>query len=457
MRYIKSKIHIIVWLTLGFFITGAFMNIFNFLVSLLIGAVLGYVLMHVIAQIMFNKTGTSFLAWARNADIELTIEKIVREVLISRNVFTEETPARFVKARASRESADTVTVFVPVGKESGQIINLIESFKDALTAYSVKAIDVQPGYVTFAIYFKDALDLGGEIVPVENEENKKSNVYKPVKIGINETGETATVELFSQTVLVGGSPGSGKSGTSWALLSHAALDPRTVLVVIDLKPYGIETAPLHERADFVATTDQQAEEILHRVWLEVQERNKHLAEKMLEKVPKESDEFPPIMIFCDEAAELSRSNSEEGKKALDYLTRIVAVGRASGVGVVIITQKPDSQVLPTALRDLINQRLCLRVGNREQAKTILGDIPEGVEPWAIASNTQGRGYLRDSSGKMELIQGVYLDRDQVIAMGKKAAELHKEHGKPYQLPEIPQEVEEEPDSDQPAKKRRRRR
>src|SRR5699024_8967208 len=121
-------------------------------------------------------------------------------------------------------------------------------------------------------------------------------------IGRDEVGQALPISLYAQAVLVGGSPGSGKSALSWSLLGHAALDPRTILIVLDLKPYGIETAPVHERADYVATTSADAAEILQRVWLETERRNKVLHSRLAEKADPDDDDMPPIMIVCDEAA-----------------------------------------------------------------------------------------------------------------------------------------------------------
>lgn len=453
MRQLQAKMPFFLWLLLALLLISKLAQHLPLLLAVVLGGVAAALATHLLARYLHAVTGFDLWGVARHAAAEIALEKKARAVLTARRIFAEDTPRGYLRANSNPPA---LTITVPVGYESTQIVALAPFLKDALGAYSVRAVSVDPGRVRFAIYYEDALDLKGEVVPVSNPHNGRSDVYSPVKIGITETGQNAEISLFAQTVLVGGSPGSGKSGTAWALLAHAALDPRAVLVVIDLKPSGIETRPVHARADYIATTDDEAAAVLERIWLEVQQRNEKLAAAMLEKVPVPSDEYPPILIFCDEAAELTRAHSEAGKNALEYLTRIVAVGRASGVGVVIITQKPDSQVLPTALRDLMNQRLCLRVGNREQAKTILGDVPDGVEPWAIAASTQGRGYLRDSYGNLTLIQGVYMDRAAVVQMGKQAAALHEQLGRKYFFPDLPEKMPDDgPDGGQMRRRRRR--
>nr|CRY95187.1 hypothetical protein [uncultured prokaryote] len=377
------------------------------------------------------KLGSSWLSWAKDGLEEIRVKGLLRQVLVAKKIFNKQIPRGYVKAKAKGKVVEAF-IRVPVGAEASQIEALTEHYRDALQVYAVRVTETQPGLVKLAVYAEDVL--AGGLVRPDNEGFERTDVTEPVKIGMNEVGQPAKVRLFSQTVLVGGSPGSGKSGTTWALISHAALDPRAVLVVLDLKPSGIETKPVHDRADYLALNPAEAKDVLGRVWDEIQDRNAKLAQLGLEKVPAGSDEFPPVVIFVDEAAELTRSGGADGKLALDSLTRIVAVGRASGVGVVIITQKPDSSVLPTALRDLLAQRLCLRVGNREQAKTILGEVSEGAEPWLIGVKQPGRGYLRGEDGSLQLVQGVYMNRAEVIEMGKKAQALHEAEGERYLLP-----------------------
>lgn len=452
MRFLKRKIHIIVWLVFGYLVTGFSMNFFAFGWSLLIGLVGGYFLTVAADRLIEKKTGRSFLRMQNLAKVEKDLEKTAVKVLESRGVFTDSARS-FADVYMPTTEEITLRVGVPTGKESGQITALAEAFKDAFKAYAVRIKEVNPGYVDFAVFAKDALAFTG-IIEADAKSGEETSVFQPVRLGIDEVGNDVNVKLYAQTVLVGGSPGSGKSGTSWALLGHAALDPNALLLVIDMKPSGIETAPIAQRANYVATTPKEANELLQQVWLEIVARNEKLLNLQLEKAPENDPDFPPIVIFCDEAAELTRAEGDDGKKALETLTRIVAVGRASGVGVVVVTQKPDSTVLPTALRDLFAQRISLRVGNSDQAKTIMGTLDEGVTPWTIAAENQGRGYIKDSFGLTRLFQGVYLERADILNMAKKAEKLHQEKGKSYELPALP--VEEKTESEPKPRRRRSR-
>lgn len=242
----------------------------------------------------------------------------------------------------------------------------------------------------------------------------------PVPVGQDEDGAQVDASVWAQTMLVGGSPGSGKSVFSWLPLLGVALDPTALLVVIDLKPHGIETAPIAARADHGVYDAESALVVLERVWLLIKHRNGVLREDLREKVPTDDRlQFPPVLVVVDEAAELG--HSEAGQKALALLQRIVAVGRASGVSVLLCTQKPDSQTIPTNLRDLFAQRVCFRVGNRAQAETVLGVLPDGARPWEIPADQQGTGHMIGTDGRARRFRSVFLDREQVIELASVAA------------------------------------
>ena len=389
------------------------------------------------------------------------VQSTVESVLTQRGLFTEDAPGRVVTTHDHGRTL--VRVSVPRGRTSVDVEGLCDALGEALQVHAVRVAGRTPGWVIFEVFEVDGLVSGTELAPAVLA-GDQPDVTAPIAIGMDEISQDVPMQLYAQTILVGGSPGSGKSALSWSLLGHAALDPRTVLVVLDLKPYGIETAPIHDRADYVATTSGEAETILERVWLEVDRRNKILRDRMADKADPADVDMPPVVIVCDEAAELTRDGSDEGKSALSFLTRIVAVGRASGIGVVLVTQKPDSSVVPTALRDLMAQRICLRVGTRAQAETILGPLPEGVRPWEIGTDTPGRGYAIDASGHGRLFQAAFIDRESVIEMGQQAVKNRENSGgKRFELPEpTPAPCEEEQGADSKSKKgqqgtRRRRR
>src|SRR4029453_6184148 len=61
------------------------------------------------------------------------------------------------------------------------------------------------------------------------------SIFDPVHIGIDEFGQPKRVPLIERNMLIGGDPGSGKSGLLNAVVAHAALSLDCRLVLFDGK------------------------------------------------------------------------------------------------------------------------------------------------------------------------------------------------------------------------------
>src|SRR4051812_42868650 len=61
------------------------------------------------------------------------------------------------------------------------------------------------------------------------------SIFDPVHIGIDEFGQPTRVPLIERNMLIGGDPGSGKSGLLNAVVAHAALSLDCKLVLLDGK------------------------------------------------------------------------------------------------------------------------------------------------------------------------------------------------------------------------------
>ena len=102
---------------------------------------------------------------------------------------------------------------------------------------------------------------------------------------------------------------------------------------------------------------------------------------------------------------------------------LVARGRAAGVIVCAATQKPGSDTVPTALRDLFGFRLALRCNTPQASDTILGQgwATAGADASTIPGGQRGVGYLLAEGDRPARVKGFYLDDDQVRAIAERAA------------------------------------
>lgn len=100
-----------------------------------------------------------------------------------------------------------------------------------------------------------------------------------------------------------------------------------------------------------------------------------------------TDELPLLVVVIEGLADLVSTGvtSEEvkaNKQRATLIRRLIALGRAAGVVVIAATQKPQSDVVPTALRDLIQLRVGFATTNDAMTDTILG---AGRWRWAATS------------------------------------------------------------------------
>ena len=79
-----------------------------------------------------------------------------------------------------------------------------------------------------------------------------------------------------------------------------------------------------------------------------------------------------VVLVVDELALYIQGKGKERDEFALALRDLVARGRAAGIVVVAATQKPASDIVPTALRDLFGYRLALRCSTREASDTVLG-------------------------------------------------------------------------------------
>lgn len=217
----------------------------------------------------------------------------------------------------------------------------------------------------------------------------------PIPLGVNEDGDVAVVNLWQSSVLLGGSPGAGKSAAMQVLISGAALDPTTDLRVIDAKR-GAELGMWRTRASIFASNEVEAVQVLTDALGEIERRYEAMQAAGLRKVAHGDQRFPPVVLVVDELAEVTGTGTKEAKAAGETLRRIVALGRAAGVTVIAATQKPDSTVVPTGLRDLFRYRVGLRCGARGQAETIAAEV--AAELCSIPADAPGTAYLLTDAG-----------------------------------------------------------
>ncbi|HZT64655.1 MAG TPA: FtsK/SpoIIIE domain-containing protein [Acidimicrobiales bacterium] len=252
-----------------------------------------------------------------------------------------------------------------------------------------------------------------------------TSLWEPVPLGVSEGGAPISISLPEHNLLLGGEPGAGKSGAINLLVAAAALDPLAQLWLLDGKL--VELAAWRKAAVDSAGLDVwEAVELLRRVQSVMDSRYQLLLEAGLRKVKAGSGLH---LVVVDELAHYLTGPDKKARDAfIEVLRDLVSRGRAAGIVVVVATQKPGSDVVPTSLRDLFGYRLAMRCSTAAASDTILGSgwATEGYSAASIDPATRGVGYLLHESGVPQLLRTHWLDDDAVDSLATRAARLGRE-------------------------------
>jgi hypothetical protein len=283
------------------------------------------------------------------------------------------------------------------------------------------ARDASRGTVTFVQ--RDPLaDTAGRTWP--HTDAGALSLWEPIPVGVDELGQTVSVGLPERNLLLGGEPGAGKSAALSLLVATAALDPTARLWLLDGKLVELSTwAPCAER---LAGPDiDEAIELLRSLRSEMEARYRELLARGARKITP-GDGLALHLVACDELAfYLSVEDRKQRTAFAELLRDLVARGRAAGVIVCAATQKPASDVVPSALRDLFGFRLALRCNTPQASDTILGQgwATLGHSAASIAPGQRGVGLLLAEDGLPVRMRGFYLSDEQIATLAERANAL----------------------------------
>ncbi len=216
--------------------------------------------------------------------------------------------------------------------------------------------------------------------------NARTSYFELTEFGTDQRQRPVKAKGFGMNYLIGGRPGSGKSYAGKAIVTTFMLDPTAELKIAEYKGTGdfLDMEPLCSTYICGLSDEDFAGGLAILNWglAEAERRGKRIKEAYLRgeapdrKVTPELARKPgsglhPIVIVLDEAHELF-GDSTVGKDAGIAAERLAKRGRALGITLVVITQIPDKDSLPTGITRNIGIRWCLAVPDQVANDMILG-------------------------------------------------------------------------------------
>lgn len=204
-------------------------------------------------------------------------------------------------------------------------------------------------------------------------------------LGEDRFGEIVTVNFSSPNsphLLVGGTTGSGKSEALNTIL-HGLCNFYThqELRLLLVDPKGTELLPF-EGSEYlhgaIGWDDSDAIALLQGAVTEMQRRYslfKALGTRTISDynaVSSPEDRLPWWIIVLDEYADLT-SDPQSKKEIEQELKRLAQKARASGIHLIIATQKPSAEVISTNLRSNLPAQIGLRVKSATESRVLMDE------------------------------------------------------------------------------------
>jgi S-DNA-T family DNA segregation ATPase FtsK/SpoIIIE len=270
-----------------------------------------------------------------------------------------------------------------------------------------------------------------------------ADLFKPVPFGTDQRGRAVGIDLMYSNLLIGAMPGAGKTFALRVLLLAAALDPTAELRLFELKGSGdlstLEPVAHHYASGPDDETIEQTVISLREVYKDLARRAKTISSLPRAQCPenKVTPELAanrklglfPLVVAIDECQELF-SHPEFGKEAGELCTAIIKRGRALGVILLLATQRPDKNSLPTAVSANVGVRFCLRVMGQLENDMVLGTsmYQNGIRASTFTPKDKGIGYLVGASDDPQIARSAYIDNPAAEKIVTRARALREQAG-----------------------------
>ena len=242
----------------------------------------------------------------------------------------------------------------------------------------------------------------------------KETAALPMPLGLGSGGEPVVADLARMPhMLVAGSTGSGKSVCMNAIITGLIMTKTPLevrLVMID--PKRVELTPYqgipHLYTPVVVEGDR-AIIVLKSLVDEMMGRFRQLEGAGVKNIASYNDKarerMPYLVILVDELADLMLTGAGEVER---LLVRLAQLGRATGVHLVVATQRPSVDVVTGLIKANFPSRISFAVMSQIDSRTIL-DSPG-------AEKLLGRGdmlYMPIDKPKPARVQGAFLNDREI--------------------------------------------
>jgi len=259
--------------------------------------------------------------------------------------------------------------------------------------------------------------------------------YLGFALGRDVSGEPVFADIERMPhLLIAGATGSGKSVVIHSLITSLLFknSPASLrLILIDPKRVELSTyANLPLLVGPVITESKKAIGVFRWAIGEMERRYDILQaagsrDMRSYNASGKGDPLPFIIIVVDELADLMTTY---GREVEGSIVRLAQMARATGLHLILSTQRPSVEVITGLIKANITNRIALQVASQIDSRTILDA--------AGAEKLLGSGdllFISPELSKPRRVQGAYISEEEV----NKVTEFIRDHNKDFESEEVP--------------------
>ncbi|OKI56788.1 cell division protein FtsK [Streptomyces sp. CB00072] len=270
------------------------------------------------------------------------------------------------------------------------------------------------------------------------------DLFKPVSFGTDQRGRWVDITLMYIAGVIGAIPRMGKTFLLRLLLLIAALDARAEVHTYDLKGTG-DLDPVGERVSHRHRAGDDDEDIeyaledLRALRTELRRRAKMIrslprdicpeSKATSELANKKELGLHPIVIGVDEC-QVWFEHPKHGGEFEEICTDLVKRGPATGIVLLLATQRPDAKALPTGISSNASARWCLKVMGQLENDMVLGtsSYKRGIRATMFSWKDKGIHYFVGEGSDARIVSSVYVDAPTAEVIGLRARRLREAAG-----------------------------
>ena len=250
----------------------------------------------------------------------------------------------------------------------------------------------------------------------------ESKIYKdfeskaalPIALGKGSDGDEVVFDLTKMPhLLIAGATGSGKSVCINAIISCLIMErtPEQLQMVL-VDPKRVELTPYNQIPHLIEPVIVETDQVVNTlkgIIREMMDRYRQMEEIGARNIEsynqKSSSKFPYIVVAIDELADLMMTAAFDVEQSI---CRLAQLGRATGIHLIIATQRPSVDVITGLIKANFPSRISFAVTSQIDSRTIMDT--------SGAEKLLGRGdmlYQPIDGTRPSRVQNVFISDDEI--------------------------------------------